>query len=46
MTNWNFSKACNLEEAENLYDQLAPICPILLALTASSPIFKVRHNNA
>ena len=32
-----------MEEAENLYDQLAPICPILLALTASSPIFKVRN---
>ena len=27
-------------EAENLYDQLAPVCPILLALTASSPMFR------
>ncbi len=29
-----------MEEAENLYDQLAPLCPILLALTASSSIFR------
>ena len=33
-------QACNISEAENLYDQLAPLCPILLALTASSPIFR------
>ncbi len=33
-------QACNLEEAENLYDQLSPLCPILLALTASSPMFR------
>ena len=27
----------NLIEARELYDQLAPLCPIMLALTASSP---------
>ena len=26
-------QACNLEEAVSLYDQLAPLCPILLAFT-------------
>lgn len=33
-------QACNIAEAENLYDQLAPLCPILLALTAASPMFR------
>ncbi len=33
-------QACNVTEAESLYDQLAPLCPILLALTACSPIFR------
>ena len=33
-------QACNIDEARALYDQLAPVCPILLALTAASPIFK------
>ena len=30
-------QACCLEEAETLYDQLAPLCPIMLALTAATP---------
>ena len=30
----------NINEARNLYDQLLPMGPILLALTAATPIFK------
>jgi len=30
-------QAYNLGEATSLYDQLAPLCPIMLALTAASP---------
>ena len=33
-------QACNLQEAERLYDQLAPLCPIMLSLTAATPIFR------
>lgn len=33
-------QACNINEARTLYDQLAPICPIMLALTASSPVHR------
>uniref|UniRef100_H2YS62 Glutamate--cysteine ligase n=1 Tax=Ciona savignyi TaxID=51511 RepID=H2YS62_CIOSA len=33
-------QASNLDEAKLLYDQLAPICPIMLALSAASPIYK------
>ncbi|WAR15901.1 GSH1-like protein [Mya arenaria] len=33
-------QACNIEEARTLYDQLTPLCPILLALTAASPIYR------
>uniref|UniRef100_H2YLE2 Glutamate--cysteine ligase n=1 Tax=Ciona savignyi TaxID=51511 RepID=H2YLE2_CIOSA len=33
-------QASNLDEAKHLYDQLAPICPIMLALSAASPIYK------
>ncbi|XP_015119215.1 glutamate--cysteine ligase catalytic subunit [Diachasma alloeum] len=33
-------QACNIEEARTLYDQLAPLCPIMLALTAASPIHR------
>ena len=33
-------QATDMSEAETLYDQLAPLCPIFLALTASSPIFR------
>jgi glutamate--cysteine ligase catalytic subunit len=33
-------QACNITEARRLYDQLAPIGPIMLALTAAAPIFK------
>ena len=30
-------QACCLPEAESLYDQLAPLCPIMLAFTAATP---------
>uniref|UniRef100_A0AC35THR5 Glutamate--cysteine ligase n=1 Tax=Rhabditophanes sp. KR3021 TaxID=114890 RepID=A0AC35THR5_9BILA len=33
-------QACNIDEARFLYDQLTPITPILLALSASTPIFR------
>ncbi|VVC45915.1 Hypothetical protein CINCED_3A009299 [Cinara cedri] len=33
-------QACCIKEARTLYDQLTPLCPILLALTAASPIFR------
>ncbi|KRZ54088.1 Glutamate--cysteine ligase [Trichinella nativa] len=33
-------QAVNLDEARWLYDQLTPITPIILALSASSPIFR------
>lgn len=33
-------QACNITEARTLYDQLTPLCPIMLALTAASPIFR------
>uniref|UniRef100_A0A8D8RA44 Glutamate--cysteine ligase n=1 Tax=Cacopsylla melanoneura TaxID=428564 RepID=A0A8D8RA44_9HEMI len=33
-------QACNITEAKTLYDQLTPLCPIMLALTAASPIFR------
>jgi len=33
-------QASNLVEAETLYDQLTPMCPIMLAMTASAPIFR------
>lgn len=33
-------QACNINEAKTLYDQLTPLCPIMLALTAASPIFR------
>ncbi|XP_070533498.1 glutamate--cysteine ligase catalytic subunit-like [Ptychodera flava] len=33
-------QACNIREARHLYDQLAPLCPILLALSAASPLYK------
>lgn len=31
-------QACNIDEARILYDQLTPLCPILLALSAACPI--------
>lgn len=37
--NANF-QAQNVNEARVLYDQLAPICPIMLALTAGAPAFR------
>ncbi|KAG8329789.1 hypothetical protein J6590_078928, partial [Homalodisca vitripennis] len=33
-------QACNIKEARILYDQLTPLCPILLALTAASPVHR------
>ncbi|XP_067641863.1 glutamate--cysteine ligase [Eurosta solidaginis] len=33
-------QACNINEARKLYDQLAPLCPIMLALTAASPVYR------
>lgn len=33
-------QACNINEARTLYDQLAPMCPIMLALTAASPVHR------
>ncbi|KAJ6269285.1 glutamate-cysteine ligase-domain-containing protein [Bipolaris maydis] len=33
-------QAKNIEEGRTMYDQLSPIAPILLALTAATPIYK------
>lgn len=33
-------QACSVEEARRMYDQLAVICPLMLALTAAAPIFR------
>lgn len=33
-------QACNIREARFLYDQLAPLCPIMLALSAACPILR------
>lgn len=33
-------QACDIDEAIKLYDQLANVCPIMLALGASSPAFR------
>ncbi|KAF5270470.1 hypothetical protein FQA39_LY08348 [Lamprigera yunnana] len=33
-------QACNIAEARTLYDQLTPLSPIMLALTAATPIFR------
>ncbi|XP_023025106.2 glutamate--cysteine ligase isoform X3 [Leptinotarsa decemlineata] len=33
-------QACNITEARVLYDQLAPFCPILMALTAAAPFHR------
>ncbi|XP_070493239.1 glutamate--cysteine ligase [Chironomus tepperi] len=33
-------QACNINEARYLYDQLTPLCPIMLAFTAASPIYR------
>ncbi|XP_012278557.1 glutamate--cysteine ligase catalytic subunit [Orussus abietinus] len=33
-------QACNIQEARTLYDQLTPMCPIMLALTAASPFHR------
>lgn len=33
-------QACNIREARHLYDQLAPITPIILALSAAAPIYR------
>ncbi|KAG8198502.1 hypothetical protein JTE90_017368 [Oedothorax gibbosus] len=31
-------QACNINEARCLYDQLSPVCPIALALSAAAPV--------
>lgn len=33
-------QTCCIKEGRTLYDQLTPLCPILLALTAASPIYR------
>lgn len=33
-------QACNINEARTLYDQLAPLCSIMLALTAATPVYR------
>ncbi|KAH6928125.1 hypothetical protein HPB50_012116 [Hyalomma asiaticum] len=33
-------QACDMAEAMRLYDQLANVCPVMLALGASSPVFR------
>ncbi|KAJ1971482.1 glutamate--cysteine ligase [Dimargaris xerosporica] len=33
-------QACNIDEARRLYDHLAPISPIMMALTAATPVFR------
>ncbi|KAK1170903.1 glutamate--cysteine ligase catalytic subunit-like [Acipenser oxyrinchus oxyrinchus] len=33
-------QACNMTEARYLYDQLATICPIMMALSAASPFYR------
>ncbi|CAG9771333.1 unnamed protein product [Ceutorhynchus assimilis] len=33
-------QACNIDEARTLYDQLTPLCPIMLAFTAASPVHR------
>ncbi|KJE91807.1 glutamate-cysteine ligase, variant [Capsaspora owczarzaki ATCC 30864] len=33
-------QACSIDEARHLYDQLAVIAPVMLALTAATPIFR------
>ncbi|XP_071506165.1 glutamate--cysteine ligase catalytic subunit-like [Diadema antillarum] len=33
-------QACNIKEARELYDQLTPLTPIIMALSAASPIFR------
>lgn len=33
-------QAQSLEEARHLYDQLTPLTPVLLALSAASPIWR------
>jgi hypothetical protein len=33
-------QACSIEQARRLYDQLTPITPLMLALSASSPVYR------
>ncbi|CAH1247844.1 GCLC [Branchiostoma lanceolatum] len=33
-------QACDLQEALHLYDQLTPLCPIFLALSAAAPVYR------
>ena len=36
----SYLQACNIREARHLYDQLAPITPIILALSAAAPVYR------
>ncbi|XP_065843701.1 glutamate--cysteine ligase catalytic subunit-like isoform X2 [Oscarella lobularis] len=33
-------QACSVDEGKYLYDQLVPICPIVMALSAAAPIYR------
>ncbi|XP_071531559.1 glutamate--cysteine ligase catalytic subunit isoform X3 [Panulirus ornatus] len=33
-------QACNISEARVLYDHLTPLCPVMLALTAATPVYR------
>ncbi|XP_061410150.1 glutamate--cysteine ligase catalytic subunit [Lethenteron reissneri] len=33
-------QACSIAEARYLYDQLAPLCPIMMALSAAAPFYR------
>lgn len=33
-------QACNIDEGRKLYDQLAPVAPLMMALSANSPIYR------
>ncbi|KAI9481397.1 MAG: glutamate-cysteine ligase-domain-containing protein [Benjaminiella poitrasii] len=33
-------QACSIDEARRLYDQLAPVAPLMMALSANSPIYR------
>lgn len=33
-------QACNIDEGRRLYDQLAPVAPLMMALSANSPIYR------
>jgi len=33
-------QCCNIDEARLFYDQLSTLCPVMMALTASAPVFR------